>query len=138
LHKLKKCVTASIIYSIWTNKVVKFKSDDNYGYDELAALLWNLCKFYIQSVGWIVALKMCCEYGRACNYGRALMQIGACMQIRIVFTWLKPYFNIRALIFYVCEGSSQPIANFLFITKHAKNYGISIFDYEGHNLRQTR
>ncbi len=27
---------------------------------------------------------------------------------RIVFTWLKLYFNICALIFYVCEGLSQP------------------------------
>jgi len=27
------------------------------------------------------------------------------------FTWLKLYFNVRDLIFYVCEGSSQPIAN---------------------------
>jgi len=40
-------------------------------------------------------------------------------------------FNICALILNVCEGSSQPIANSLFITKHAKNYGIYIFDHEG-------
>jgi len=49
---------------------------------------------------------------------------------RVVFTWLKPYFNISALIFYVCEGSSQTIEPI----KLAKNYGIDIFDYEGHNL----
>jgi hypothetical protein len=46
---------------------------------------------------------------------------------RFVFQWLKLYFNVRALIFYDCEGSSQPI-------EHAKKYGINIFDYEGHNL----
>ncbi len=55
-----------------------------------------------------------------------------------IFTWLKPYFNIRALIFYMCEGSSQPIANSIFITKHAKNYGINNIDYEGHNIWHTR
>jgi len=29
-----------------------------------------------------------------------------CVQIRVVFTLLKLYFNVRALIFYMCEGSS--------------------------------
>jgi len=48
----------------------------------------------------------------------------------VVFTWPKPYFNISALIFYVCEESSQPTEPI----KHAKNYGIDIFDYEGHDL----
>ncbi len=27
-----------------------------------------------------------------------------------IFIWLKLYFNIQDLIFYVCEGLSQPIA----------------------------
>jgi len=49
---------------------------------------------------------------------------------RVVFTWLKPYFNVHALIFNMCEGSSQPNEPI----KHAKNYCINIFDYEGHNL----
>jgi len=48
-----------------------------------------------------------------------------------IFIWLKLYFNIYALIFYLCEGLSQPIAK-------CKNYGINIFDYEGHNLWHTR
>jgi len=52
----------------------------------------------------------------------------------IVYTWLKLYFNILALIFYKCEGSSQPIEPI----KHAKNYVIDIFDYEGHDLWHTR
>jgi len=38
------------------------------------------------------------------------------VQIRVVFTWLKLYFKVPVLIFYVCEGLSQPIAN----SKHAK------------------
>jgi len=43
------------------------------------------------------------------------------------FTWLKQlYFNSCALIFYVCEGLSRPIANSLFITKLAKNE-VSLF-----------
>ncbi len=49
----------------------------------------------------------------------ALITLLACMQ-----------FNIRPLIFYVCEGSSQPIEPI----KHAKKYRINIFYYEGHNL----
>jgi hypothetical protein len=28
----------------------------------------------------------------------------------VIFTRRNPYFNVRALILYVCEGSSQPIA----------------------------
>jgi len=43
---------------------------------------------------------------------------------RVIFSWLKPYCNVRALIFYVCEGSSQNIEPI----KHAKKYGINIFD----------
>jgi len=60
------------------------------------------------------------------------------LQIRagcIIFTWLKPYFIVCALIFYVCEGLSQPIANQLNMQKY---YGINIFDYEGHYLLHTR
>jgi hypothetical protein len=30
---------------------------------------------------------------------------------QVIFTCLKPYLNARALIFSVCEGSSQLIAN---------------------------
>jgi hypothetical protein len=50
---------------------------------------------------------------------------------RVVFTWLKSYFNVHALIFYVFEGSSQLIASQL---NMQKSYGINIFYYEGHNL----
>ncbi len=53
-----------------------------------------------------------------------VLQIWLCMQMRagtplchVVFTWLKPYFNVRALIFFMCEGSSQPIANQLNMQK---------------------
>ncbi len=64
----------------------------------------------------------------------ALITVLACVQIRArpvcCFTWLKPYFNISALIFYVCEESSQPTEPI----KHANYYGIDIFDYEGHDL----
>jgi len=48
-------------------------------------------------------------------------------QALILFTRVKPYFNIDALIFYgwrIKPTHSQP-------TKHAKNYDIHIFDYEG-------
>jgi len=44
------------------------------------------------------------------------------------FIWLKLYFNIRAVIFYMCEGSSQ---------LHEKNYGINIFHHEDQNLWHT-
>ncbi len=44
----------------------------------------------------------------------------------VVFTWLKPYFNVRALILYECEGSSQPIEPI----EHANNFDINIFDFE--------
>ncbi len=37
---------------------------------------------------------------------------------------------VSALIFYMCEGSSKPIAQL----SMQKNYGINIFYYEGHDL----
>ncbi len=49
----------------------------------------------------------------------------------VVFTRLKQYFKVCALIFYVCEGSSLAIANQLNIQKIM----VSIFfDYEVHYL----
>ncbi len=57
--------------------------------------------------------------------------VRANMGVCIVFKWSKPYFNVCALILYVCEGSSQAIT-------HAKNYGINIFEYKGHDLWHTR
>ena len=48
-----------------------------------------------------------------------------------IFYRLKLYFNVCALILYVCEGSSQAIT-------HAKNYVINIFEYKGHDLWHTR
>ncbi len=57
---------------------------------------------------------------------------------RVIFTWLKTYFNVCALIFYMCEGSIQPTANQLnmqkirvsiFLTKKA-----TIFDTHGTNF----
>jgi len=62
------------------------------------------------------------SYNSAANTG-----LHANMGVLVVFKWPKPYFNVCALIFYMCEGSSQAI-------KDAKNYGINIFDYEGHDL----
>ncbi len=66
------------------------------------------------------------------------LQIRACVQIQadvplccVVLSFYKLYLSVCALIFYVCEGLSQPIANRL---NMQKNYGIDIFDYEGHNL----
>jgi len=44
--------------------------------------------------------------GRRANTGRC-----------VIFTWLKPYLNAHALIFSVCKGSSQPIANQLIMQK---------------------
>jgi len=72
--------------------------------DLMGALSWfkQTMLQIIHSVRRIVALKVCCKFGRACKYASLL------------------------------HGSSQPIANSLFVTKHAKNYGIDIFDYEGH------
>jgi len=46
--------------------------------------------------------------------------VHANMGVHVVFTWPKPYFNVCALIFYACEGSSQAI-------KHAKKIMVSIF-----------
>ena len=58
-----------------------------------------------------------------------VLQIGTLVQTQegyIIFTTrLKPYFDIRVFIFYVCEGSCQSIANQL---NMQKNYGIYIFD----------
>jgi len=49
----------------------------------------------------------------------------------VIFMRLKPYFKVCALIFYVCEGSSQAIANQL----NMQNIVVSIFfDYERHDL----
>ncbi len=47
----------------------------------------------------------------------ALMGMCANTGGRVVITWLKPYLNARALIFFVWEGSSQPIANQLNMQK---------------------
>jgi hypothetical protein len=44
-----------------------------------------------------------CEYGQVCT--------------GVIFKRLKPYFKVRATIFYVCEGSSQAIANQLNLQK---------------------
>jgi len=77
------------------------------------------------------------SYNRAANTG-----VHANMGMR--FTWPKPeyslpkpYFNVHALIFYVCEVSSQVILgarSFIDIENMQKNYGINVFDYEGHDL----
>jgi len=54
-----------------------------------------------------------------------------------IFTWLKPYFNIPSLIFYVCEGSSQPIENQLNMQKIMVSIFLTmkatIFDTRGIN-----
>ena len=59
------------------------------------------------------------------------------VQIRVVFTWLKLYFNVPALIFYVCEGLSQPIANQLNMQKIMVSIFLTvkatIFDTHGTN-----
>ncbi len=55
------------------------------------------------------------SYNRAAKTG-----VRANMGEHIVFTWPKPYFNVHALIFYVCEGSSQAI-------KHAKKLWYQYF-----------
>jgi len=48
---------------------------------------------------------------------------------------LKPYFNTRALIFYVCEGSSQTIPNQLNMQKNMVSIFLTmkakIFDTHG-------
>jgi len=52
-----------------------------------------------------------------------------CANTHVIFSRLKPYFKVCALIFCMCEGSSQAIANHLNIQKIM----VSIFfDYEGH------
>jgi len=46
------------------------------------------------------------------SYNRAAHTcICANMGVYVVFTWPKPYFNVHALIFYMCEGSSQAITH---------------------------
>jgi hypothetical protein len=70
----------------------------------------------------IVALITVCD----CVQIQTCMQIRACVPLcHVVFKWLQPYFNVCGLIFYMCEGFSEPIANQL-------NYGMDIFDHEGH------
>jgi len=59
-----------------------------------------------------------------CGPHNRAVNMGGC----VAFTWLKLYFNVCALIFYVCEGSSQSIPNQL---NMQKNNRINIFDYEG-------
>ncbi len=55
---------------------------------------------FVHSVRRIVALIILANNHALCaNTGR-----------HVIFTWLKPYVNVRPLIFYVCEVSSQPIA----------------------------
>jgi len=55
----------------------------------------------------------------------------------VVFTWLKPYFKVCALIFYMCEGLSQAIANQLNMQKLWHQYFLTmkatIFDTHGIN-----
>ncbi len=61
----------------------------------------------------------------------ALMTTLGIQEYMQTFTWLKPHYNFRALIFYMCEGLSQTHSQTM---KHAQNYGTDIFDYEGHDL----
>jgi len=44
----------------------------------------------------------------------------------LVFTQLKPYFKVCALIFFYISTCEESM-------KNSKNYSINIFDYEGHN-----
>ncbi len=67
------------------------------------------------------------DTGMRASHTSEILLYGANMGVCVIFTWPKPYFNVHALIFYVCEGSSQAI-------KHAKKYGSNIFEYEGHDL----
>jgi len=70
--------------------------------------------------------------------------VRANMGVRVVFTWPKPeyslpkpYLNVCALIFNMCEGSRQVVIgarSFKHIENMPKNYGVNIFDYEGHGL----
>jgi hypothetical protein len=66
-------------------------------------------------------LTGCGPHNRAANTG-----VHANTGRHVVFTCLKPYFIIRALIFYACEGLNQHTANQL---NMKKNYGINIFSY---------
>jgi hypothetical protein len=65
------------------------------------------------------------SYNRAANTG-----VHANLGVRGILTWPKPYFNVRALIFYVWERSSQAI-------KYTKNYGINIFSPWRRTLTHT-
>jgi len=68
--------------------------------------------------------------GRRANTGRC-----------VIFTWLKPYLNAHALIFSVCEGSSQPIANQLNMQKNMVSIFLTIsatiFDTYGSTSRTS-
>jgi len=67
--------------------------------------------------------KDCGPCNHACKYGSAAFVNVNTMFVNVnaywhaIFTWLKLYFNVRVIIFYMCEGSSQPIANQLSIQK---------------------
>ncbi len=65
------------------------------------------------------------------NDRNSMVQIWVCES----FLHGQAIFYVCTLIYvYVCEGSSQPIAQL----NMPKNYGLNIFDYEGHNLWHTR
>jgi len=70
------------------------------------------------------------------------------MGMHVILTWPKPeysllkqYFNVCALIFYMCEGLSQVILgarSFIHVENMQKNFGINIFDYEGIRLSKSK
>jgi len=81
----------------------------------------TVISLHVLCVSKIVALITVPDSVRACAH--------------VFFMRLKPYFKVCALIFYVCEGSSQAIANQLNMQKIM----VSIFfDYEGLDLWHTR
>ncbi len=63
------------------------------------------------------------------------MQQNNRLQICVIFIWLKPYFNICALIYYVCEGSRQPIANYLLHTHEDHSTGIKPLEDEAYEIK---
>ncbi len=80
--------------------------------------------------------KDCGPYNCACKYGHrhAYVKNNLWHIHTLVFMQLKLYFDVRALFFFLiskCEESSLPL-------KHANNYPINFFDYEGHNPWNTR
>ncbi len=88
----------------------------------------------------VQCVKDCGPHNCACKYGHKNTDEPLCVSMS-VFTQLKPYFNICALIFFNLYGwRIQSTHNEVWINQLniPSKFGINIFDYEGHNPWHTQ